>query len=210
MQLISPEHIATATSPSPWDFGNAVLYELCDKHPLHREIPVVIAKVWLIGRSYAAAIERRRANPAKNDDFYIETVAPEIIRSEIDAWIGSVSQQELPDGESLGLTVVAHSRVTGLFKKISGLDKRSLASKYLHFHRPSHFYIYDSRAVNAMRDLSPIIGRTRGGGDMGDNEYRKFAQKCVQLQTFVIREFGIALSPRQIDKLLLAIHEIRI
>jgi len=39
-----------------------------------------------------------------------------------------------------------------LFSKISGLNKRSLASKYLHFHVPELFYISDSRAYDAMRN----------------------------------------------------------
>ena len=52
--------VELARLPTLWDVGNEVLYELCTKHPRHAEIPAVIAKVWLIGRSYAAAIERRR------------------------------------------------------------------------------------------------------------------------------------------------------
>lgn len=144
---------------------------------------------------------------AENDNFYVDTVAPTIIQSEIDAWIGNVPQHEFANAELLDLIVVTHAKVTSLFNKISGLEKRSLASKYLHFHRPGYFYIYDSRAVEAMRNLSPIVGRASSSGNKGDNEYRKFAEKCTRLQTFIKRDFGIVLSPRQIDKLLLAVYE---
>ena len=42
-----------------WAFGNEVLYRMCRESPLHEDPDVVVGKVWLIGRSYAAAIERR-------------------------------------------------------------------------------------------------------------------------------------------------------
>ena len=52
-----------ALEPSPWDLGNQVLYSLCLDHPYHTDGAAIIAKFWLIGRSYAAAIERRRDAP---------------------------------------------------------------------------------------------------------------------------------------------------
>lgn len=198
--------VEKARSPSPWDLGNDVLYELCRKHPLHHEAPAVIAKVWLIGRSYAAAIERRREKDDKNDDFYVQTVAPAIINSEIDAWIGSAAQYETPSATSLEAILATHAKVTELFNQISGLEKRSLASKYLHFHVPNLFYIYDTRAVEAMRTLSSVVGRVSKGGTHADNEYRKFAEKCLRLQEHVKEQFNVLLTPRELDKLLLEIH----
>lgn len=46
--------------PSYWDVGNSVLYDMCRKYPNHGKEDEIIAKVWLIGCSYSAAIERRR------------------------------------------------------------------------------------------------------------------------------------------------------
>jgi hypothetical protein len=46
--------------PSKWDFGNEILYSMCRQNPFHDKPEIVTAKVWLIGRSYAAAIERGR------------------------------------------------------------------------------------------------------------------------------------------------------
>ena len=48
-----------------WDFGNGILYEMCKEYPKHEKEDVIVGKIWLIGRSYAAAIERR-----KNKDEY--------------------------------------------------------------------------------------------------------------------------------------------
>lgn len=39
--------------------GNKVLYDLCESFPMNDNVNGLIAKLWLIGRSYAASIERR-------------------------------------------------------------------------------------------------------------------------------------------------------
>jgi hypothetical protein len=200
--------ILKSQEPSPWDLGNEVLYQLCASHPLHTYLPAVVAKVWLIGRSYAAALERRKSTETAeaNDDFYLKTAAPAIMKSDIDSWIVSARQHSAIGLSSLTASLEAHRRTTDLFKSISKQDKRSLASKYLHFHVPSMFYIYDSRAVEAMRELSKTVGRVGKKTVAVDNEYRKFAQKCVRLQQYVQDQFSVSLTPRQLDKLLLEIH----
>ncbi len=57
---ISKDDVEKALSNTAWDLGNQVLYDLCSKHPFHKTPQEIIAKVWLIGRSYAAALERRK------------------------------------------------------------------------------------------------------------------------------------------------------
>lgn len=39
--------------------GNKALYDLCKSYPMNDDVNGMIAKLWLIGRSYAASIERR-------------------------------------------------------------------------------------------------------------------------------------------------------
>jgi len=70
---------------NPWDFSNQVLYDLCSGHSAHVETGHVLAKILLVGRVYAAAIERRRTENVKggNDDFYLDTVAPILLSSRI-------------------------------------------------------------------------------------------------------------------------------
>lgn len=198
--------IEKALAPSPWDLGNDVLYDLCRSHPTHCEESVVIAKIWLIGRSYAAAIERRLEKTEENDDFYVNSVASAIIKSDIDAWLLDSSQYMTPSIESLPSILDVHWQVTSLFSRISGLEKRSLASKYLHFHQPNLFYIYDTRAVEAIRKLSSIVGRADRAMTPSDNEYRKFSEKCLRLQRHIEAHFGVLLKPREIDKLLLEVY----
>ena len=198
--------VELATSPSPWDLGNEVLYTLCRDHPAHEDPSVVIAKVWLIGRAYAAVIERRRGRHEASDSFYIESVAVDIMRSGIDDWILEAKDKAGRGDGAVAQMLATHAKVTQLFEGIAGLNKRSLASKYLHFHVPSLFFIYDTRAVEGIRTLSTPLGRASGSNGDADSEYRRFVEKCLMLQALIEGRLEVRLSPRQLDNLLLHVH----
>ena len=209
MVTLKKNQIDASIRGNEWDLGNEILYDMCRKYPKHNNKSEIIAKVWLIGRSYAAAIERRKhrgSDVFDGDDFYVEVVAPQIMESEIDDWLGSLRDVQRNPRESLDSILAVHLNVTELFFGISGLEKRSLASKYLHFHVPDLFFIYDSRAVTAVSHLSGIAGRVGRSKYMADNEYRKFCEKCMSIQEYIYKEFNIYLSPRHLDNLLLAIE----
>ncbi len=77
--LIRESDIAQAErSRELWVFGNNYLYELCGNNPYHQKKDVVLAKIWLIGRGYAAAIERSRGQAVEkfrpNDELYKHVV----------------------------------------------------------------------------------------------------------------------------------------
>jgi len=206
MSRITRQLIKKCSKESPWHFGNKVLYDLCRNHPDHRDKSVVIAKIWLIGRAYAAVIERRKNKEGGNGDFYLEEVAPKVCKSKIDTWIENASVHRSPSLNSITKILSAHGNLTALFNDISGLEKRSLASKYLHFHKPNLFFIYDTRAVAAMRKLSDIAGHAVPRDDLFDNEYHKFTNKCISLRDRIKKDYGVTLNPRQIDNLLLEIY----
>jgi hypothetical protein len=134
---------AKSTENDIWAFGNNVLYRLCQEYPKHDKPDIIVAKIWLIGRSYAAAIERR--NPAfdggiPNDSFYENRVAPALIALEIDRRIDSLRQFDSVNRETIPAILQTHGHLMDIFNKITGKNKRSLASKYLHFHLPNHFF----------------------------------------------------------------------
>ena len=52
------EH-ALSDDADPWRIGNQVLYDLCSRYPMHKHPAEIVAKVWLIGRSYSASVERK-------------------------------------------------------------------------------------------------------------------------------------------------------
>ena len=202
--------IKRATKPTPWHFSDEQLYKLCHENPLHAEAEVVLAKILLIGRVYAAAIERRKSDLDKpNDEFYIQRVAPIIMESSIDRWIEKSKKHKPGTLEALAVMLETHGRTTALFSRISGLEKRSLASKYLHFHVPNLFFIYDSRAIEGMRKVGDIVGIASPYKGKGDHEYAKFAEKCVRLSRACESDFGCKMNPRKIDNLLLILSEKR-
>jgi hypothetical protein len=208
MPHLTREAVVKAMTPTPWDISNRVLYDLCARYPAHTSAGEVLAKILLIGRVYAAAIERRKTktDDDQNDDFYVSNVAPAIQASPMDDWLDRARAAVRGTHEAFATLVETHSNVTGLFSDISGLKNRSLASKYLHFHVPDLFYIYDSRAVEAMRTFSSLLTRATRTQGTGDNEYRKFAEKCADLAAICESEFGLCPLPRHIDNLLLATH----
>lgn len=204
MPTIALEFVRRAIQDSAWDIGNQALYELCRKHPEHRSEQAILAKVWLIGRSYAASIERRRdVRATAGDDFYRKVVVPKVQGSDIDAWFQSLRGIRVPSAD---VVVPVHGSVTKLFSEISGLEKRSLASKYLHFHFPRAVYIYDARAVRALREAVPPL-RMRGlGAGESDREYARFFHRCARFHAELEQRMGRTLSPREVDKVLLAIE----
>lgn len=207
MPIPRRSQVVRATRDTPWQFSNQVLYDLCHDHPRHVAMGVVLAKILLVGRAYAAAIERGRTVGNEKYNFYTSSVAPKMMDSPLDAWIAEAKAGHHSDAGTLQVMVKIHGLTTGLFHSISELENRSLASKYLHFHVPHMFFIYDYRAVEAMRVLSPVVGRASRFTGRGDGAYSKFAEKCSRLTTHCEAEFGIHLTPRQLDNLLLSLHE---
>ena len=154
---ITNRNIGCVLIDDKWTLMNKILYQMCSNYPMHTDISVVIAKICIIGRSYSASIERRKTKSKKknSDDFYEKIVAPAIMNSDIDIWLNDLHGHRTINEQNLGEVISIHSNVMKLFKDISGMNKRSLASKYLHFHLPKLFYIYDSRAVKGLRAILP-------------------------------------------------------
>jgi hypothetical protein len=182
--------------------GNKVLYDLCTKHPRHRVPEAIGAKLLLIGRTYAAAIERRKnADPKRAlRDFYRQDVVPVIRRSNIDQWFEATWRARQDDVE---LMLRVHKKLVDLFTRISGHANRSLASKYLHFHFRKRFYIIDSRALRGLQRLR--ISLSRPIPKRCDKQYALFVLKVLQLKPKLDQLAGHVLLPREVDRVLLAV-----
>lgn len=193
-----------ARGNSRWEFGNNILYKMCEENPLHNDADVLIGKILLIGRSYAAAIERRKnADDYKSDDFYSDVVAPKMLEigDELDNRIKSLKNNTGVIFDCIPEILSTHKFLMDAFKEMTGLEKRSLASKYLHFHCPEKIFIYDSRAKEAIRKivkrpdkkiLSEIVEY--------DPEYGDFVCRMLELQ----KKLGGHVTPRSIDSFLLS------
>jgi hypothetical protein len=206
-KLLTEPFIVRALSNTSWDFGNQVLYDMCRREPLHEKPDIAIGKLWLIGRTYAAAIERRRVRgETAGDAFYTDRVAPVVCRSGLDNWLAAVHRN--PDDMNVALE--AHAKLTALFSQLTGLSKISLASKYLHFHAQSAFYIYDSRAATGIQRLTRRLSpdeRSQLRETVCDSTYGEFFMRCNGLAEELRAILGRRVTPREVDKVLLAVAE---
>lgn len=119
------QQVEAAMQPSVWELSNRMLYGLCHEHPLHEQPDVIVAKLLVIGRVYAAAIERRHKDKDAEEDtdgdrFYTHKVVPWVLRSGIDQWIAQARACAPDAPESLEVMVRVHGQVTALFGQISG------------------------------------------------------------------------------------------
>jgi hypothetical protein len=55
--------------------------------------------------------------------------------------------------------------------------------------------------------LRGVVRRAGKSSAAVDNEYRIFAEKCQSLHEHVENRYGVSLNPREIDNLLLYVHE---
>jgi hypothetical protein len=185
---------AAFEAQSAWDFGNNVLYKLCAEYPGHAHDDVIIAKTWIVGRVYAAALERRRNVDVLGDAFYIK-VARDFRDAKMDEWFHD-------PGGNRQIAIETHKKLTDLLRRITGLEKRSFASKYLHFHFPKQFYIYDARADKSARKLIQLDRDRNGFGDV-DAKYADFFARCEQLGEYISELTKRPTTPREVDKVLL-------
>jgi hypothetical protein len=205
---VTREQVETALQDDDWTLGNNVLYQLCETYPDHQQVNAVVAKIWLIGRAYAAAIERRKNQKGDafivSDLFYIEQVAPALINSNLDRYITDLRHYSDIDDQNLEIILRLHKHLVVILEAITHDNKRSLASKYLHFHLPNLFYIYDSRASNALLKYMPRYKTKRYLRGEFDAYYNSFFLKMLDFREWIQNSYGIALTPRQLDRLLLS------
>jgi hypothetical protein len=195
-----------------WDLGNEVLYNLCSANPEHKADKIIVAKVWLIGRSYSVALERNKKKEREtNDAFYEKNIVSVFKNSDLDKMLTEFRGSDPLLIESLKRSIEIHSYLTNvIYNKLTEHKNRSFSSKYLHFHLPHLFYIYDSLAVSA---LNSYVKRFRiqtelkslFDNDEIDKDYAQFACKCFYLQKRIYEDTGIELQKRHLDNFLLDI-----
>jgi hypothetical protein len=139
---------SVARFQADWGLVDEVLYDLCAKHPGHSDRRVVTAKFALVGRAYAAGLERRVSPPPGKQA--IDVISDYALKhgSQIDQIIHGLDGIHEPlDARAMGTIVEQHGRLTELLQVVAtdGKAPRSFASKYLHFHRP-FVPIYDDYA----------------------------------------------------------------
>lgn len=207
--LPTKKQLDTARQGNVWDFSNAILYKLCKDNFNHDVDDHTLTKVLFIGRIYAAAVERRKnKSNIINDNFYTDTVAPAFGKSKLDEKLADLKTIKNVKPENIKSILQAHYYLMRMLQKITALNKRSFSSKYLHFHLPDLFYIYDSRSVTALRQfISQVPKDLKHMLELEsiDDEYTKFYCKCFDLKRQIKTQFDIDLTSRQLDNLLIEV-----
>ncbi|MHC8950391.1 hypothetical protein [Sphingobacterium hungaricum] len=206
-----------------WDLSNQVLYEMCKENFKHIDEQAILAKTFIIGRTYAAALERRQngRNPIINpklvgDNFYLKYVLDVFDKLDLDKDIEILkdfkinSVIDLTD-EQIDKVLKVHYDLAMAFSE-TNVVKRSFASKYLHFHLPNIYFIYDSRATESLNSIyrskennldAKSFLRTI---DNTDEEYRNFYLKAFGLvKEIVDQDKGINITPRILDNVLMKV-----
>ena len=208
------------SNDNKWEFANGILYNLCKDYPKHDDDHVIVAKLWLIGRSYAAAIERRPNSTIISDKFYYDIVARTInppdndkfidndktiesIGAKLDKSISNINMCRGSIEDNLETILGTHKLLMDTFQKITGLNKRSLASKYLHFHCPDYFFLYDSRACSSINKYVIKPYKKYPVGENYDPEYKNYYCRMLELQEFLKNKNLKDVTPRNLDSFLL-------
>ncbi|MDN2701333.1 hypothetical protein O0881_04890 [Janthinobacterium sp. SUN100] len=202
--------IAQATSPQKDDYLNNVLYEMCKKSPKHTDIGVIYAKLSIIGRTYAAALERTSKKEKKSNIIFSTAISKIIKDGELDALINEARMVKLPislefssvDLNAISKILAPHAYLSRVLSQAAEIGKVSLSSKYLHFHLPDLYPIYDKYSRKNISKFTSSTGKKFEYKNC-EESYAKFFIRCLILKNSLMKNHKKKLSMRQIDNLLL-------
>jgi hypothetical protein len=141
-------------------------------------------------------------NPGHTDDAVIIAKTLIIGRVYAAAWLRILRHE--PESSRLEATKI-HKKLTDLLQGITDLQKRSFASKYLHFHFPRRFFIFDARAEKSARQLTKPhrIRKEPSKKEEVDKQYAGFCARCELISEEIGNLIGRTPTPREVDKVLL-------
>lgn len=190
-----------------WDHGNDILYEIVANTPTHTSRSTVFTKVLFIGRIYAAAVERRKKHTKlPTVKFYTEKVWPTFRDMKLDESIAQAKKLSIDREEDLDEILLLHGKLVKGLSKITNVDKRSFASKYLHFHLPNHYFLYDTRAIKAVKKIPvemPAKAAKKKYKKGIDRAYADYFYKCLAIRKLASKTENGYPIPRVVDNYLL-------
>ncbi len=137
-------------------------------------------------------------------------VAPAFQKSKIDEYLQKLKlHSQLTENNIIEILKV-HSYLIKIIRDLTDDNKRSFSSKYLHFHLPNLFFIYDERAIQAISKLKIKFQykyKTIINSENVDKEYASFFYKCWYLMKYVKEKYNKELTPRHLDNILMKIVE---
>jgi hypothetical protein len=204
VQLPSKEDVARAVESfnEEWGAVDEVLYTFCWDHPDHTSLRHVMAKVVLVGRGYAAGIERCVQPPGGEQAIVLVGRFLHDHAAVVDEIIAAVRQSVEPlDAEGMTVVVREHGRLTTLLASMPQCSRspRSFASKYLHFHHPV-VPIFDAYAADRLARTVPWSSSDVpfGRPDGADPEYWQFCCRFFRLLA-TCRQRGVDVTVKSLD-----------
>ena len=190
--------------------SNKILYKMFRDYPENKAAEHIVAKVLILGRTYAAAIERRKTgDKLSNDAFYLKKVPKAFKSVGIDEGISKIRKTN-DELKRASQCLKLHSKLQASIKSITKQNKRSLCSKYLHFQLPEEFFIYDTRAIKGLRKLKKLLPQMKeyreqfhNFNEGWDKEYYSFFRDCYCLNKLISDSLGNNLTKRELDSLLI-------
>ena len=180
-----------------------ILYDICRRWPQHNDLPIVHAKVTIIGRTYAAGLERKGGEDSRRG--ILETISNTLNRNskKIDRDITTLKNLGLHSMAAQNHILTTHGDVVSLLRKgtKSELNFRSFVSKYLHFHAPI-VPIFDSRASSVIRKWYPWRRfRNRIGISQNKNYDEVYSKFYAQFMLYFndLKEMKLNPTPRKAD-----------
>ena len=198
-----------------WDLSDKVLYDMCKNNPLHNNPKEIIMKTLIIGRVYSVQLERRKnKDHLIGDRFYEDKVIPTFLKSRLDEKLMNLRSKNLIPSVFNDVFSV-HKSLMDSLHKITELDKRSFCSKYLHFHLPKLFFLYDSRLCQSVSLLSGKIQKFQKDEFLlkqksYDLTYVEFFLKCYNLKEEIQEYLGRNLTIREFDNIMIEISNTEI
>src|SRR5258708_33358376 len=136
IKKLTPQKIKIAIGKHEQDLSNEILYAMCRRYPAHTHRNEIFAKISIIGRVYAASLQRRKyvADGSRGDDFFKRAI-PDLVKAGIYAWLRPLRASPINVARSgsydRGPILETHHKLMKTFHIISQMNHRSLASKYL-------------------------------------------------------------------------------
>ena len=96
IKLPTKGQVTNSRKPTPWTFGNKILYELCRKNFTHKRTNVILAKTLIIGRAYSVALDRNKREVKKDiaDNFYLDDVVPLFKKMKLSARLSKLKKHK--------------------------------------------------------------------------------------------------------------------
>lgn len=206
-----PHWLGNSQGCPPFDVLNSMLYEAVANNPSNTDKPQIIGKLILIGRTYSASVERRKTQGHVKDERQalevIIAAAEAIAASKCAILLDSIGLNDKLTDERLPEAVAIHLELCQALATANNRENSSLASKYLHFHRPDFFPIVDSYVREGWSWLMDELGLSYRGwqvfGKVG--RYNDWCVRVLELRTLMENSLCHTVSLRQVDNYLLSV-----